>query len=266
MSGRHNPTKTARTAAHQILNTYIPGDFISNHLPIIGQLNPYDEERLKMQNGRYAGLGNDSPTDNVGGDSRYESTALYELEKQDDSFGSGIFDAAGRSTQNADMGVFASDYALPGFLAREVPFAVSEDIKGADGEDVVMVPAGGATFVEAGGRLRSPVKYTGREIVPTGRDNPYVNLTPQAEQLNPTRQWTRNLQKSYLSPSLPLDVNMRVLGRQNISAAPTEVMSLSGISSLADSPVKAILWGALLGVGVGFVVHTVNKSKHYGRR
>ncbi len=265
MSGRHNPTKSARYAAHQVLDSYIPGDFISNHLPIIGQPNPYDEERFNMQNGRYAGLGNDEPVDNVGGDSRYESTALYELEKQDDSFGSGIFDQAGRSTQNVDMGVFASDYALPGFVAREVPFAISEDIKDVNGADVVMVPAGGATFVEAGGRLRSPSHVSaGREIVPTGRNNPYVNMTPQAEQLNPTRQWTRSLQKSALMPSLATDVQQRVLGRQNITVPAVESMALGSLSSLADSPVKAIFWGALLGVGVGFVVHTVKKNR-YGR-
>jgi hypothetical protein len=251
--------------ARQPIDSYYPGDNISNNLPVIGQLNPYTEEAFRMQNGRYGALGNDEPTDKSGGDPRYESEALFDLEKQDDSFGSGIFDAAGRTTQNTDMGVFASDYALPGFVAREVPFAISEDIVGSDGADVVMVPAGGVTFVEAGGRLRSPVRAssTAMTFSPTGRGRPFVNLTPQAEQVNPTRQWTRSLQKDVQTRSLQPDVRQVLLGRQNTTVPMVQGAALGELSSLADSPVKAILWGALLGVGVGFVVHTV---KTRGRR
>ena len=154
----------------------------------VGQLNPFTAERLRMQRGRYlSGLGQAPPVARDGGDPRYESGHLSQLERQDDAYGSGIFDGPeGPATANADMGIFASDYALPGYVGREVPFTVSRDITDASsGGAVVMVPAGGAPVIEHRGRLipapvlgpapRPPALEPAR---PTGIAQVYVNHQP----------------------------------------------------------------------------------------
>jgi len=69
-------------------------------------------------------------------------------ELEDDVVGSGIFDEPGRRpTANPDMGVLASRFGIPGYLARERPFEVSEDIIAASGARFVPVPAGGMSYV-----------------------------------------------------------------------------------------------------------------------
>lgn len=69
-------------------------------------------------------------------------------ELEDDVVGSGIFDEPGRRpTANPDMGVLASRFGIPGYLARERPFEVSEDIIAASGARFVPVPSGGMSYV-----------------------------------------------------------------------------------------------------------------------
>ncbi|MCP4248747.1 MAG: hypothetical protein GY778_17020, partial [bacterium] len=114
---------------------------------------------MRAEHGRYlSGLGGESPSGEVGYDPAYQGQEMYELEHQDDTYGSGIFDPGGRSaTANANMGVFASHYSLPGYLAREVPFTVSRDVSDiTDDAEVVIVPSGGLTYVESRGKLTRP--------------------------------------------------------------------------------------------------------------
>jgi len=111
-------------------------------------------------------------------DPMYRDTVLQQLEQEEDSFGSGIFDQTGRdATSNADLGVFASNYSLPGYIAREVPFTVSREIQDiTDDAAVVTVPGGGLTYIERGG------KAAGAKIQPAGptrHDQVYAYLAGQ---------------------------------------------------------------------------------------
>jgi hypothetical protein len=155
---------------------------------LIGQLNPYDQHRLAMQQGRWlSGVEQmEQPQEHVEWrDEDWGAEGVYDLEEQDDSFGTGIFDPPRRpGTSNTDAGVFASHYSLPGYLAREKWFEVSPEVSDATtGGAVVVVPAGGMAYVEEGG---VPVEPRGgvippkpryRPAPPTGRDQPYARLS-----------------------------------------------------------------------------------------
>jgi len=117
----------------------------------VGQVSPDVYERQRMMHGRYlSGLGEEPPIGPGGEDPGYNENLLPGLEQDDDAFGSGIFDQPGsRPTANVDMGVFASEYALPGYIAREVPYAVSRDVTDVvDGGEVVFIPGGGFYHAE----------------------------------------------------------------------------------------------------------------------
>jgi hypothetical protein len=155
----------------------------------LGQISPRTVERWNMQHGRHlAGFG-DSNATSPPWDPDFKTDFLQELEHEDDVFGSGIFDTYGRGpTINHEMGVFGDHPSLPGFIDREVPFAVSKDIYDiTSGADVVSVPAGGMTYQEHGG-LPVPYTWQGRKPLPPGRalppptptDQPYVSLLPQS--------------------------------------------------------------------------------------
>jgi len=148
-----------------------------------------------MAHGRYlAGLGGENETQ-VPWDPDYREDFMRDLEKEDDVYGSGIFDTYGRDpTVNPDMGVFSDNPSLPGFIDREVQYQVSKDIYDiANGADVVTVASGGMTYQEKGG-LSVPFDRAGMAPCPPPRALPpptkmnqvYVDLwpTPPASQIN----------------------------------------------------------------------------------
>lgn len=165
----------------------------------LGSVSPYVRQRMKAQHGRYlSGLGSESPSGEIGHDPYFQGQETYDLEHQDDTYGSGIFDPGGRpGTSNSNMGVFASHYSLPGYLAREVPFTVSRDVSDVtDGAEVVVVPAGGMVYVEQRGKLTAPAvlgpTWRPPSLQPAGvtaREQPYAFLNrpgqPPAPALNP---------------------------------------------------------------------------------
>lgn len=135
-----------------------------------GQLSPITRNEFAMQHGRYlSGFGGvDAKAQHTAYDSSEET--LTKMEGSDDNFGSGIFDFDDRGpTANAQSGVFESTYSLPGFIAREIPFAVSRDVQDANGNSVVFVPGGGLSSVLDGGGLTRP-------DAPTTRDQPYKRM------------------------------------------------------------------------------------------
>lgn len=128
------------------------------------------------------------PTSPIG-DPEYRDDTMQRLEAEDDSYGSGIFDMGFRPTANADTGIYTSNYPLPGYIGREVPFAVSREVTDiTDNADVVVVPAGGLTYAEVDGRPidASILGPTPRPPIPrpnpnyTPRDQPYRSLTTTA--------------------------------------------------------------------------------------
>jgi hypothetical protein len=164
-------------------------DGIQAYRERIGQDNPATREYQRMQHGRYlTGFGDDSPAFNPdGGDPGYESGDMAAMEEADDVFGSGIFDPPGRPTSNNTMGIFASDYGLPGYVAREVPYAVSRDVTDADGGGVVYIPAGGYYHIEDDGRvvphpILGPTPRPPANVPAPFTDvaTPYVTMQPES--------------------------------------------------------------------------------------
>lgn len=146
-----------REPAHQLK----PGpvyarDYIGRNLSHLISSSPQTVEDMRKTYGRYlSGFGSEDMSGAAGYDARYQEQHTYDLEAEDDNFGSGIFDESGRGgTSNSDMGIFAGHYAWPGYLAREVPFTVSRDVTDiTDDAAVVAVPGGGMFYVEKDGRL-----------------------------------------------------------------------------------------------------------------
>jgi hypothetical protein len=255
-------------------------DFIVGNLPFIGQAAPLVRERMRSYHGRYMsgveGFSGDSVDGAVGTDPVYESEALDELESQDDVFGSGIFDQVGRGpTSNQSMGVFASHYALPGFVAREVPFTVSKDITDiTDNADVVMVPGGGMTFAEVRGqmvppsrRLGEPVRGPGLRVSgPTTRAQVYKSLeglgdTYPNRPLAPQQYWESPVQEYPVQSMMPFQTRERGL-RQSSIVTPRDAVVAVGASESESSPGKMALWGVLIGAAVGGVVVLVKNNKN----
>lgn len=252
-------------------------DFIVGNLPFIGQAAPLVRERMRAAHGRYLsgveGFSGDSVDGAVGTDPAYESEALDELESQDDVFGSGIFDQAGRGpTANSSTGVFASHYALPGFVAREVPFTVSKDITDVtDNADVVMVPGGGMTFAEVRGqmvppsrRLGEPRRGTGLRVSgPTARAQVYKSL--EGAEAYPPRPAFVPQYASRPLPSYPVQRQMAFTrGERRLPMAPIvdpkDATMAIGAEDSEASPGKMAFWGLVLGAAVGGVVVLVKRS------
>lgn len=186
----------------------VPGeptrDIYTMNLYRLGQTGPRATDAWRAAHGRHlAGLGasmNGFAGENetqAPWDPDYRSDSMREMEKEDDVYGSGIFDTYGREpTVNPDLGLFADHPSLPGYIDREVAFAVSKDIFDiTSGAQVVTVPAGGMTYQERGG-LPQPFTVRGqiprpppRAIPPmTNMDQPYVGLAPGRQQSPPVRR------------------------------------------------------------------------------
>jgi len=188
-------------------------------MPLLGQGSPSLEARMMAQHGRLAGLGNDAQ-ETVGNEpprsdsNKWDELAVQELEKDDDVHGSGIFDRPGRMTSNVGDGVFASDYSLPDYVAREVPYAVSRDVTDiASGGEVVMIPGGGFYHIEQDGSIQpSPVlgptprppRLTPATLPtpipggPTADDAPYTVIQPEYAAQPPL-----NAGSPVVSPTVP---------------------------------------------------------------
>lgn len=183
-----------RSRANQLYYGPMYADtYAIRHLALLGQGSPYTRERMRKSHGRYlSGFGGESPSGRTGYDPAYQDQEIYALESQDDTFGSGIFDPGSREgTSNANMGVFASHYSLPGYAAREVPFTVSQDESDiTDDAEVVIVPGGGMTYVESRGKLTRPAilgpTWRPPRIQPVGvttRDQVYGFMTRPGQPL-----------------------------------------------------------------------------------
>lgn len=155
--------------------------------------SPQTVSTMRQRYGRYlAGLDGESMSGKVGYDPQYQDQHVYDLEKEDDTFGSGIFDAGGRGgTSNANMGVFASHYSLPGFIARDVPFRVQSDVTDiTDGAAVVSIPGGGLLAVDDRGTVpgRAGTPPTWRPAIQppgwTDFDQVYVDMAGKPVPMN----------------------------------------------------------------------------------
>lgn len=248
-----------RTPAHQLYyGPLYAREYFDRNLAHIINSGPKTVATMRKKYGRYlAGLGNEDMSGQVGYDPAYQERHVYDLEKEDDTFGSGIFDPGGRGgTTNANMGIFAGHYSLPGYAARDVPFTVSKDVTDiTDDADVVSVPAGGMAYVEDRGRLvgAAPGGPTWRpEIQPPGwtrYDQPYVDMEGEPVPMDGFGQLPRRRLASQ-----PKRV------RQTVSGVPTDMISPHGVPMVpAERPVgyRQIVHATQTPVGVNAVADPV---------
>lgn len=91
--------------------------------------------------------GTDVEVEDESADPGYASNELDLLAEMDDIQANGIFDPPGTHPNiHPDAGVFAARYSLPGYHAREVPFAKSEVVDATTGRQVVAVPSGAVSL------------------------------------------------------------------------------------------------------------------------
>jgi hypothetical protein len=274
--------------------------YAARNLALVGQVSPYVRESMRREHGRYlSGLGGEGAGGAVASDSAYGDRATLELEDQDDTYGSGVFDEPGRSgTSNPNMGVFASHYSWPGYLAREIPFTVSRDVSDVtDDADVVGVPGGGLAYVEHRGRLTDPAilgptwrppslhnaGYTQRDQVfaflNRPCDPPRPPLNPNAPVRPPPRYRPRRHPTTWVEPvpqspdwqRMPRTPRYHVLPRQEI-ISPEGEPSIAlgrygrrrGVGQDEKAPASAgqlAVAGFIAGVAAGLVVIVVGKKK-----
>lgn len=274
---------------------------------LLSQENPILRERMRMIHGRYlSGLGGESPDGEAGYAQTYQDQGGYDLEAQDDTYGSGIFDPSGRpGTANTNMGILASHYSLPGYIAREVPFTVSRDVTDiTDDAEVVTIPAGGLAVVEHRGKLTRPA-ITGPTWVPpriqpagnTERYQPYAFMTrpgqapppalnPNAPvtgppQLQPGRMpfsWERPLRTNVPSCRVPTSPQQMTIARRSavepdvlsIATSPPQPCQGMGQDKEPASAGKVLFAGAIVGTALGLVALTVSgapaRRRAKGRR
>lgn len=250
-------------------------------LPYVGQLGPAAAARMDQWHGRrLAGLGatvstvdaqqvatpvssasqpNDEPD--------WADSSMRELEDEDDVVGSGIFDAAGRATVQADMGVFADHPSIPGFIDRNPPFTMNYEVLDVvTGGPTVEVPGGGMSYVERGGRPAP---------VPTlRRDGGYVQIGPSgssgpmAAPLRNVGPGTTVARTPVQVPRLPMPAATPLpLVRAQVPSVST-VNVATGSRAIGDAGSDSssgwgswLFAGLILGVAGGIAYNTLGKGK-----
>lgn len=98
--------------------------------------------------------------------------SLTAMESEDDVVGSGVFDVHGRTTVHDDMGVFRDHPSVPGYIARNPPYTLNEEVRDiVNGGPTIEVSGGGLFYVERDGKLAN---------LPTTRvTGGYVEITPE---------------------------------------------------------------------------------------
>ncbi len=203
-----------RVPANQIYTgpVYADND-VDRNLGIVGQENPYVTERFKMQHGRYlSGFGDFNPNEEM---DRNESS-IYQMEKDDDTAGSGIFDPVSRdATYNEKSGVFKADYSYPGYVDREVPFAQSSDLKDiTTGATVSYAPGGGMVYI--------------------GKPQDIVRFGSQLR----TDTTTQKIGQWPIQKSMPKDIKQTPLKKENLVSPMDQKIAVRNVGTISSSVTK----------------------------
>jgi hypothetical protein len=239
-------------------------DPISKNLWQTGSLNPTRRVRELSWHGRALtgteGFGMDAGFSGLTDPKYDDMKATRALESEDDVYGSGIFDEAGRSpTVNPDLGIFGDHPNIPGYIEREVQFQVSDEVRDTNGNPVVIVPAGGMAYIEqsghsvlpAGGPV--PARPPWAPSGPTSQDQPYA-MTTGARLSTPSRPSVAGLVRE--------EPTVRYLpGERVLPYAPT--MKYVQMQGLGTDPPSSPGWmsyaaaGAILGAAAAIFMGTM---------
>lgn len=164
---------------------------------------------------------------------------LYEMERDDDTYGSGIFDPSRRlPTINRDLGIFGENYNIPGWLGRETQFAVSDEIADiSTGADMVFVPGGGMTLPEKGGYETYYERFAPTPPQPphmrpppvSRRTDTYVSLTASAKPVPAGASTTKG----------PVEVPT-IVRRTNVPMRDISTGGDPGVSATNPRPVRRV--------------------------
>jgi hypothetical protein len=251
-----------RTPAHQLYyGPLYARDYFDRNLAHITSSNPDTVASMKKRYGRYlSGFGSEDMSGSTGYDPAYQGEHVYDLEREDDTFGSGIFDPKGRGgTDNPNMGIFAGHYSLPGFVARDVPFTVQKDVTDiTDNAAVVSVPGGGMLYVEDRGKLvgAAPGGPTWRPAIQppgwTRFDQVYVDMQGKPVQMSGLGQLPRRQLHSQ-----PKRVPKSVFG---VAAARLNPHLVRKVPTERKVGYESIVAATQLPVGVNRTAHPVAPS------
>lgn len=239
-------------------------------LPFVGQLGPGAAERIAMSHGRrLAGFGDtatpapvpwDDSTNAAGDEPDWHDGAMQDLESEDDVVGSGIFDAAGRTTVHEEMGVFQDHPSIPGYIDRHPPFTVNEEVRDVvTGGPTVEVPGGGMSYVERWGRP-APVPTLrmggGYAVVgtPTSASRPLVSMSPASRAYAPQPVPMAPAQTTtFITGSVPFTSTANIA---------TTARAVGAVEEPASSGWGSWLFGGIiLGVAAGLAAKTMGKGR-----
>lgn len=137
-----------------------PSQPFTGNLPSMVAVGPSDLRYSSGTAPRYAApfdrrygrrlAGTDMDVEDETADPGFASNELDVMAEMDDIQANGIFDPPGTHPNiHPDAGVFAARYSLPGYHAREVPFAKSEVRDATTGRQIVAVPSGAVSLDSA---------------------------------------------------------------------------------------------------------------------
>lgn len=252
-------------------------------LPYVGGLTPQTLRTIAGTHGRrLAGFGDaagpkyimppkpvvsDADPHDLKDEPDWHDKQLQMLEDDDDVVGSGVFDPGGprgRETVNPDMGVFATNPSIPGFIARNPPYTLNYEVRDVvTGGPTVEVAGGGMFYIERDGRpAPTPTERTGGGYVQFHSDgspvtpvpwSPPVNVVPQVLPVNANR-----------APALPpAGANIVMKSTVNVANV-SKPISGFGIDDGTDQGTgsgKWLLSGLLVGAGIGFAWHMMKKGR-----
>ena len=187
----------------------------------------------------------------------WEDGTASDLQDEDGTIGSGIFDPEGQSTVHSEMGVFADHPALPAYIANHPPFRPFEDERGIEME----VPSGGAAYIDIPNQPSVPFEPSVDRIE--------VEPSMRPSLVQPS-QWSAPLSRvSTVEPgmqSMPLTTSTAWVQPMQLPAAP-QIIRAPATAIRGFGEVSAPTWpqyavaGVLLGVAIGLIHNTIQARK-----
>lgn len=179
---------------------------------------PYYQGRLDLAHGRYlAGLGSTEM------EPAYADNELRLMAEMDDVQGNGIFDPDGSEKKiHPNSGVFAVNYNLPGYHAREIPFGFSEERDVTTGRPIRAVPSGAVANDSS-----AQIAYMEQGLYP--RPQPMLSLAKQPTAFKSTVNVMQNaIPISGFGNADPKKTNFAVIALFGIGAVLLMHMSKKG--------------------------------------
>jgi hypothetical protein len=242
-------------------------------LPFIGQLGPKAERTIEGWHGRrLAGFGatdmkskphyvmppsplpiDSSPMD-LTDEPDWNDGSLKEMEKDDDVFGSGVFDKHGRITVNPEMGVFSTNPSMPGFIHRNPPYVLNTEVRDVvTGGPTVEVAGGGLFYIERDGRPAPiPTHRTGGGYVFYNPDGSQVAPVPEVPSVTVDPNFKRIAQIPTTPSRPPSSVLVKAVSTVNVAnvAEPISPSKFAGLGNEEKPAEEGSGWGKWLAAGL----------------